>query len=173
LNVLPVTIAAMKYYISGRVLPERTDVHIDQFIRDIPLMGTLNFRCDASQIGMIFEKERDESTAVIIAKDYADTVISALGFTLGFGFSTEITQVLSESCSINVYGVLIPELRHENNPQNFRNYVIGVFGDIYLRYAIRDYLRTFREVMDCPFLCYKAIFAGAIRLSAELFTLAL
>lgn len=147
----------MKYYISGKVLPERANVQINQFVHEIPAIGKIIFKCDASQIGIILETEKDEQTAIIFAKDFAATVVSALGFTLGNGYDTEITQVLTELGIINVYGVSITELKLEDKPHLFQHFAIGVFGDVFLRYAIRDYLRAFTEELDCAFLCYKSI----------------
>src|SRR5690242_15337309 len=101
----------MKYYLNGRVLPERADAFVTPIERQLPGFGTLTFVCKSSQITMIIgDTEKDQDAVFFQAKLFASAVLASLGFSLGCGYSVEIINVTDHKGNATVYGVELKEL---------------------------------------------------------------
>ena len=119
----------MKYVCTGRVHPERAGVEFSQ----VELKGedrSATISCDASQLTVVLDIPwNDVVTAHLMAKDVAEIVVGALGFTLGFGYSVEIIQITKEDGATCVFGVK-PE-----NPQPDQTLKIAADQDIVVNQA--------------------------------------
>jgi len=140
------------------MLPER----IAMFTKNIPVLaipsiGEVTFHCDSSQFSLIIDQtDIDYHTAYIFSKEYASIIASSQGFINGCGYSVEVTQVIDETKNTYVIGVQNANLI-SSEEGDFAQTLEQSFRDIYLRFAIRDYLSAIVSELDCPFLCYRAI----------------
>jgi hypothetical protein len=112
-------------------------------------------------------------TAFIAAEEYAQIVVSSLGFSLGLGYSVEIIQVTEESVEIiqvteedgtpHVFGVQPLGYQADQtlsfNPylEVFNSSLLLASKNLFFRLAIRDYLRAITDTTDCAHYCYRAI----------------
>lgn len=55
----------MKFHVTERVLPERTNVLITSIKNEIPEVGPITFVCTSSQINMTFDTQIDKVSAFI------------------------------------------------------------------------------------------------------------
>jgi hypothetical protein len=166
----------MKYYISGRVIPERADVQIAFHKRKVNNIGILTLSCISSQINMTLELDENVSigrtSAYLLCKHEANIVISCLGFTLGCSYSVELTSIMNDELEYEVFGVQIRELSfigdEKKREQLFYSleYLSGF--DFFLRFSILDYTRAITNETELPFLCYRAIETIKARFKNEL-----
>ena len=158
----------MKYFVTGRVHPERAQIMISPIEWQIPEDGRVTVHCDSSQISICLELGSIDGwiTAKFAAEHFAMIVVGALGFSLGSGYSVEIIQVTEENGTPHVFGVR-PEgevPKQELRTLGFEQY-IPIFNrafhlanqDIFFRIALRDFIRGINDAMDCATYCYRAI----------------
>ena len=153
----------MKYLCTGRVLPERVNVKFAQIkVGEGDISAVVS--CDASQLTVVLDIPWDDLvTAHSMAKDVAEIVVGALGFSLGLGYSVEIIQVTRQDAAY-VFGVK-PESPKPGQTLQIASDHIPSFNqafhlsasDVFFRLALRDYLRAMTDAKDCAFYCYRAI----------------
>lgn len=157
----------MKYVCTGLVHPERANVQFERCeLKSKDWSVTIT--CDASQITVVLDIPPDNGRipafiAHDIAGNVANMVVGALGFSLGLGYSIEITQVIEPDGTPHVFGVS-PSGRESGQTLQIEPYIpafnraLHLSGrDIYFRLALQDYLRAINDVRDCPTYCYRAI----------------
>jgi|GEM_PF-1563897 len=155
----------MKYIATGRVHPERANVNFPAIEWNIPEKGRVVVNCDSSQISVSMDLSTIDgwATAYNVAGNFASMIIGALGFSLGSGYSIEITQVIKEDGTPLVFGVR----QYAENPTRTLGFdpFIPIFTrafnlsnhDIFFRLALIDFLRAINDVNDCAMYCYRAI----------------
>jgi hypothetical protein len=155
----------MRYIATGRVLPERANVHFAPIQWDIHDYGKVIARCDSSQISMTIELADIDGfvSAYLSAEHFALVVVCSLGFALGSGYSVEIVQIIEENGTPHVFGVrpIHGESRdglgfNPHEPMFIRSFDLAN-KNIFFRFALRDYLRAIGDPSDCPTHCYRAI----------------
>jgi hypothetical protein len=149
----------MRYYATGRVLPERASVGFSriQFAID---SGTVAIACDASQIAVTLDSLSSVDgwiTARVQAELYARVIVSNLGFHKGCGYSVEIVQVTEENGVAHVFGVGVVGLAFAEGSRAFHRAFELSNRDLYFRLAVQDYVRALTEISDCATYCYRAI----------------
>jgi len=147
----------MKYYITGRVMPERTDVSIPSISTTISTVGTITFECTSSQINMSIDTEHDEITAFLFCNHHASVIVSSLGFAKGCHYSIELISIMNENSKSTVFGVQIPELAEKDINSFFDTVIKLSFRDLFFRFAVLDYTKSIATELELPFLCYRAI----------------
>ena len=154
----------MKYVCTGRVNPERDHVAFNQVKMTAGDGAKAAVSCNASQILVLLEHPSDNlNVAYIAARDVADIVVEALGFSCGMSYSAEIIQVTAENGRSHVFGAgtISAEPGQTLEMENFQNTFNQAFKlsgpNIFFRWALRDYLRAFNCSRDCPAYCYRAI----------------
>lgn len=155
----------MRYFVTGRVHPERADVSFSKIVMKLQGGGSVTTICDASQITVVLDVPTIDGwiSAQIVAEDAANIVIGALGFSLGSGYSVEMIQVTEEDGAPHVFGVRptgdTPDKTLGFSPHvDIFNKAYRLSGnDIFFRLAVRDYLRAVRDTTDCATYCYRAI----------------
>lgn len=155
----------MRYFVTGRVHPERADVSFSKITMQLQGGGVVTASCEASQITVLLDVPVIDGwiSAHIVAEDAAHIVIGALGFSLGSGYSVEMIQVTEDDGTSHVFGVR-PTGEIPDETLGFSPY-IDVFNksyrlsgkDIFFRLAVRDYLRAIRDTTDCATYCYRAL----------------
>jgi hypothetical protein len=154
----------MRYVATGRIHPERADIHFNRIEWVVEKDGRVSASCEASQLTVILELASIDGfiTAYVAAESFAQIVVGALGFTLGSGYSVELIQVTEENGTPHVFGVrpdlegggtlgFDPKRRVWERAFEISNH------DLFFRLALRDYLRAIRETQDCAMYCYRAI----------------
>ena len=147
----------MLYYLNGRVLPERTNVYISYIRKEIPDIGTITFMCDSSQIIMSIDTQIDKLSAYLLCKHHATIIVSSLGFVKGCSYSIELISITDENLDSTFIGVQTPELEEIPNNPLFSDVLNFSYRDIFFRFAIMDYTKSFSTEIELPFLCYRAI----------------
>ena len=155
----------MRYIATGRVHPERADIHFNEIEWTIPDQGRVVAQCDSSQVTVLLELTSIDgwATALFAAEHFASMVVWALGFSLGSGYSVELIQVTEEDGTPHVFGVRpkgeSPDqtLGFEPNAKVFNCAFTLSNRDIFFRLALRDYLRGITDALDCASYCYRAI----------------
>ena len=116
--------------------------------------------CDSSQIIVVLDVPWDDVVrAHIRAKEVSAIVVGALGFSKGYGYSVEITQVTEQEGESRVFGVMPAktlQIGTDHIPAYQRALQLSA-RDIVFRRALRDYLRAITDETDCAFYCYRAI----------------
>jgi len=149
----------MRYEVTGRVHPERAGVSFSP----VSWSGTdgrrIEASCDASQLFVSIELPgvSDPATAKLAAEDFAQIVVSALGFSLASAYFVEAIQVWNPPRVPVVFGVRIEELRLPEAPSLLTDLVTLATGDIFFRLALRDYVRAIGDAQDCASYCYRAV----------------
>jgi hypothetical protein len=97
----------MKVFATGRVHPERANVHFSEISWSADDGSTVAITCDASQLFVSADFRRCDGyvSAYLQAEHVAETVVSALGFALGTGYSVEMIQLVGEPGTSHVFGV--------------------------------------------------------------------
>ena len=150
----------MRYYITGKVLPERVNYWLsDSITKSDPDFGSITLKCDASQITVIMDTHLDEKSAYIFAGEFAVIIVNSFGFANACGYTVEMTTICSENQNMNVYGVQVIELKYDDSELNkvFNETLDLSFKDVLYRFAIRDYLNAIIRPLECGFLCYRAV----------------
>ncbi len=149
----------MRYFVTGRTIPERAAITvINMPTKELEGIGELTFNCDASYFSVIIDKtELDVQSAFLFAKEYASIIIGSLGYANGCGYSVEAIQVQTENNQSYIFGVQNPELAHTDSNAILNEVLNLSLKDIYLRFAIRDYVSAIVSEIECAFLCYRAI----------------
>jgi hypothetical protein len=160
----------MRYFVTGRVHPERADVHFSKITMALQGGGMATASCEASQITVILDVPTldDWIAAQIIAEEAANIMIGALGFSLGSGYSVEMIQVTEDNGTPHVFGVRptretptretpVETLGFSPHDDIFTKSCRLSGKDIFFRLAVRDYLRAIRDHTDCATYCYRAL----------------
>lgn len=154
-----------RYIATGRIHPERADVSFSKVTWEIPGEGKVTASCDSSQVTVVLELSNIDGwiAAHIAAEHFAYIVIGAVGFSLGSGYSVEVTQVTEDDGTPHVFGVR-PTGRSLDETLGFAPHdevVDRAFKlantNIFFRLALRDYIRAINDAIDCPTYCYRAI----------------
>lgn len=155
----------MKYYVTGRVMPERTAVSFPRmkFVHDED--GIADVSCDSSQLSILIDSPKlaGHLDAKLSAQQAAGIIINALGFSLGCGYTVEISEVTSEDGNSVVFGVApstvngISHLAFDKEHNVFIRSLHLSSTNIFFRFAVRDYLRALIDEIDCAYYCYRAI----------------
>ena len=83
----------MKYFISGKVLPERAAVQFSEIAMDMKQHGYLKITCDAGQLNAIFDTPiKDIVSAKLTVEHNAQMIVSALGFSLNRTQKTNLNK---------------------------------------------------------------------------------
>jgi hypothetical protein len=155
----------MRYVVTGRVQPERASVRIPPIEWQVPDQGRVVVQCHSSQITVLLDLTSTDGwvTAYVQAEHFASMVISALGFSLGFGYSIEMIQVTREDGTPDFIGVG-PNGAGEPSPLGFVPHepiYLRAFHlanqNIFFRFALRDFLRAVKDPFDCATYCYRAV----------------
>lgn len=155
----------MKYFVTGRVHPERANVSFARVELRLQGGGTAVTYCDSSQITVALDVQQIDGwiSANIVASDVANILVGSLGFALGSGYSVEIVQVSEEDGTPHVFGVRptgdTPDQTLAVEPSNvaFQRALHLSGKDIFFRLAVQDYLRAITDVTDCAMYCYRSI----------------
>jgi len=150
----------MKFFISGKVLPERAAVQFSEIAMDMKQHGYLKITCDAGQLNAIFDTPiKDVVRAKLTVEHNAQMIVSALGFSLNCGYSVEIINVFSsdEEDQGIVFGVKADTKNEFEQPKIFKDSLLFSGENVYFRMALRDYMRAITDHMDCAFYCYRAL----------------
>lgn len=148
----------MRYYITGKVVPERCAVSIDEIKIDIKDVGSITFNCDSSQISVIIDNTKfDQHSAIISAKEISSMIVSCIGFANGCGYSVEMINICDDNKLSTVYGVGMNELISSDISKEFKESFKIACSDLNYRFSIRDFTKALVSEFECPFLCYRAI----------------
>jgi hypothetical protein len=149
----------MKYVIFGRILPERADVWFTPQVWRSQTGDSITISCDASQLSINADLPSVGSyvDAFIMAEQVAQSVVSALGFALGTGYSVELVQVVTETGDPHTFGLRPGNLQFDSHNPVFLQAAELAKKDVFFRLALRDYVRAIGQTMDCAHYCYRAI----------------
>jgi len=155
----------MRYVVTGRVQPERADVQFTPIEWQVPDRGRVVVHCDSSQLTVCLDLTTKDGwvTAYVEAAHYASMVISALGFSLGFGYSIELIQATHEDGTPHVIGAGpngggdSASLGFESHNAIFSRAFHLANQNIFFRFALRDFLRAIKDPFDCATYCYRAV----------------
>ncbi|MBL1262634.1 hypothetical protein [Candidatus Methylomicrobium oryzae] len=158
----------MRYVITGRVHPESDDIWFGpiEWKTQIPYSGRVIVQCESSQVTIFLDLSaiNDYGTAHHTAEHFAITIIGALGFSLGSGYSVELIQVIEEDGTPHVLGVR--PMTEDAPPQTlgfsphdpiFERAFKLANENIFFRLALRDFLRAINDTTDRATYCYRAI----------------
>lgn len=157
----------MKYFVTGRIHPERADVCISKIELKVGEEGKASLHCDSSQVTVILDVPSVKSnlSARIMAQEFSQMAVNSLGFSLGSGYSIEMIQVIPENGNPVVYGVRDERLMFDFKENMLDQSIRVAAEDFSFRQALRDYSRALVDFADCAFYCYRAI--EAIKSSFE------
>jgi hypothetical protein len=96
-------------------------------------------------------------SAQIAAEHLGYMIVSALGFSLGFGYSVEIIQVIEENGTPHVFGVSVGNLGFNPHDPVFSRALQLAGENLFFRLALRDYMRAITDTTDCATYCFRAI----------------
>ena len=149
----------MRYLATGRVLPERAYVSFGPVHWGYGENGRVTAFSDSGQLSVSLDvPELDGyNSAYLAAEHFGHIAVSALGFSLGSGYSVEIVQVFEEDATPHVFGVRHEELLYNPHLEIFNRSIRLGSEDIFFRLALRDYVRAINDSTDCAAYCYRAI----------------
>lgn len=149
----------MKYLATGRVLPERAYVSFGPVYWGNENAGRISAFSDSGQLSVSLDLPDLDgyNSAYLTAEHFAQIAASALGFSLGSGYSVEIIQVFEEDGTPHVFGVRHNELVYNPHLDIFNQAIRLASEDVYFRLALRDYVRAINDSTDCATYCYRAI----------------
>ncbi len=149
----------MKYLATGRVLPERAYVSFGPVYWGTEETGRITAFSDSGQLSISLDLPDIDgyNSAYIAAEHFGLIVVSALGFSLGSGYSVEIIQVFEEDGTPHVFGVRHEGLLFRPHLEIFNQAIRLASEDVYFRLALRDYVRAINDSTDCASYCYRAI----------------
>lgn len=154
-----------RYIATGTAHPERADIHFSPIQMAIGDAGDVSIHCDSSQVTVTMNLLDIDgfTSAHLHAEHLASMVTSALGFSLGSGYSVEMIQIIEENGTPHVFGV------RPGDPASGATLAFtdhnSVFGrtlsisgrDIFFRFAVADFVRAIVEPKDCATYCYRSI----------------
>lgn len=149
----------MKYLATGRVLPERAYVSFGPVHWGSGDKGHITAFSDSGQLSVSLDVPEIDgyTSAYLTAEHFGHIAVSALGFSLGSGYSVEIVQVFEEDATPHVFGVRHEELVYDPHIGIFNRAIRLASEDIFFRLALRDYVRAITDSTDCATYCYRAI----------------
>lgn len=149
----------MRYTVFGRVLPERANVWFKPHVWQSSSGDSITVSCDASQLSISADLPSAEGyiDAFIMAEYVAQAIVSALGFALGTGYAVELLQVVTETGESHTFGVRPGNLHFDPSDPVFLQAAELAKKDVFLRLALRDYVRAIGQTLDCAHYCYRAI----------------
>lgn len=157
------------YIFTGKVLPERADVHIPTMTIDISsntegaqLEGRIIISIKYSQISatLIVETNQDVPTLKNSVEHMVKTLVDSFGYLSGRGYDTEITTCTDSQGNLTVFGIGIPELESEasQRPLNLIDlYTRSVSPSKDLQHALGNLRESIRSQWDTGFFCYRAV----------------
>ncbi|MFA5901766.1 MAG: hypothetical protein WC829_21935 [Hyphomicrobium sp.] len=153
-----------RYVVLGRVHPERADVRFTTISLGIGSTGKAQVSCDSSQLAVVLTDCGFDGflSAYIAAEQFASLVTNALGFYLGTGYSIELIQIVEDDGTPHVIGARPngPDGEILGLPEDealFERALRLSVSDVFLRFAIADYIRAITDIGDCGTYCYRAI----------------
>lgn len=152
----------MKFIATGRVHPERADVHFKEVKWELG-ESKISVSCVSSQLFAVIDDPRvsDYLSAHGTAEHVAQIFLSSLGFLLGCGYKAEITQVIDADQNSIVVGVQEELVRFDVGGETFGTMFLEVLqlarNDLFLRFAIQDYTNAITDNLGCAMLCYRSI----------------
>jgi hypothetical protein len=149
----------MKYLATGRVLPERAYVSFGPVHWGTEETGRITAFSDSGQLSISLDLPNIDgyNSAYFVAEHFGLIAVSALGFSLGSGYSVEIIQVFEEEGTPHVFGVRHEDLLYNPHLEIFNQAIRLASEDVYFRLALRDYVRAINDSTDCASYCYRAI----------------
>ena len=154
----------MRYIATGRIHPERADIHFSRIELQLEGNGKAMVQCYASQVTVIVNSPSIDGwiSAFILAEQLAHIIIGALGFSLGSGYSVELIQITEADGTPHVFGVRPTGVAGENLGFDPHILILNrafhlACRDIFFRLALRDFLRAITDTADCATYCYRAI----------------
>jgi hypothetical protein len=153
-----------RYIGLGRVHPERADVRFTTIPLGLGGNGKAQVFCDSSQLTVVLTDCDFDGymSACITAEHLASMVTNALGFFLGTGYSVELIQILEDDGTPHVvgarpFGPKGETLGFPDNQQLFERVLRLSANDVFLRFAVGDYVRAITATADCATYCYRSI----------------
>lgn len=153
-----------RYIALGRVHPERADVQFSTIPLGIGGAGKAQVFCDSSQLTVVLTDCDFDGylSALIAAEHLASLVTNALGFYLGTGYSVELIQIIEDDGTPHVIGARPsgPNGETLGFPEDkllFERVLRLSVTDVFLRFAVSDYVRAITDTADCATYCYRSI----------------
>ena len=149
----------MKLVVTGRVHPERADVRFSASEWKSADGAMIRVGCDSSQISVSIDDPalEDKVTGFLNAQQVALAVVSALGFSLGCGYSIELIQCIDDSNSPVVFGVEVADLKFNDQLQVFLSALELSKKNVFLRMALKDYCFAIANAVECASSCFRAV----------------
>lgn len=153
----------MKYVFVGVVRPERAAIACEAIMEyDDGRKSRLN--CHGSQLVVSVEGSGFDGyfSARLAAHDFASSIISAKGFSLGQCLTVEIIQYIGEGGGHFFGADPIPpqegvSLKFEECDAEFTAAGKLACQDVFFRFALKDYLQAMVNDFDCAVYCYRAV----------------
>jgi len=148
----------MKCLVSGRIHPERADVHFGVVRWTLNEDIEVSAYCDSSQIAVRVNDSRisDPASAFITAEHFCGVVAACLGFELATTYTAEMIQLMTDE-ETHVFGRRVPALMFDSADKIFPRSVALSRTDLHFRFAVFDYNIALSSALDCAFLCYRAL----------------
>src|SRR5690348_8940104 len=127
----------MRYVVTGRIHPERADIGFGgkwRFADDHSITAT----CESSQLCVVVDGPKIDGhvTAFVNAEHIAEMFASALGYSLGSGYSVELIQVIEESGKSHVFGVRPEGLKFDPFEPIFQRALDLAAANLFFRLAL-------------------------------------
>lgn len=158
------------YIIKGRVLPIRAQLSFGPINMSLESLngeslGAAEFTIYCNEITIYYDTEKliDIYDLRNQCLNLSGLIVAQIGYFLGFGYNTEINQILCKEQDINyVFGVDIPCLAVRNKDKNINDFMSKImsFKGNEVRFIQRcfvDLQLAITHPIDTPFYCYRAI----------------